>query len=378
MRGTAGKRWPALAFFAICAAILAGIMLAGWRETWSLFGFRPLVPVFADLRTVQAGLVAAAQGIDPQLSNPADPWGRTMNYPAIWLKIAEVLNWRSETAYLVSIAALAAAWLACCLDLLRRYPSWWLLAVIASGAGAMLVERGNNDMAVFVLLYGAALMAGRWPAALLVPAATLLKVYPVVALVAQVRSRRALIAASVLSGAMLVLLSPQLAAIRAGTPATLANSYGAATAAAVLAQHGLMLAPLALAAATVAAGLALSVLAPPLFRGGSGRTEQALLLTGSAIFLATFVAGANFDYRLACLSFCVPAVIRLANPVTRLVLCGALVLAVNQPWIVLAMGQGGLFLNTLAKLTLVALLPPLALDALRSDVPLLRSGRPGQ
>lgn len=378
MAATARTRGPALAFLAICGAVAAGIALAGWRETWSLFGFRPLVPVFADLRTVQAGLVAAAQGLDPQLTNPGDPWGRTMNYPAVWLEIGRLLHWRSETAYLASIAALAGAWLACCLDLLRRYPSWWLLGVIVSGAGALLVERGNNDMAVFVLLYGAALAAGRWPAALLVPAATLLKVYPVVALGAQVRSRRVLIAAAALAGTALALLLPQLAAIRAGTPASLANSYGAAISAAVLARHGLVLAPLALAAATVAGGLALSALAPPLFRGKAGRREQALFLTGAAIFLATFVAGTNFDYRLASLAFCVPLILGLENMAMRWLLSAGLVLAVNQPWLVMVLAEGGLLLNTLAKLALVTLFPPLAIEALRADVPFLRSGRAAQ
>jgi hypothetical protein len=373
-----GGRGPALAFLAICAAVGTGIALAGWRETWSLFGFRPLVPVFADLRTVQAGLAAAAQGLDPQVSNPGDPWGRTMNYPAVWLDIGRLLHWRSETAYLASIAAMAAAWLACCLHLLRRYPSWWLLAVIASGAGALLIERGNNDMAVFAILYLAALAAGRWPAALLVPAATLLKVYPVVALCAQLRSRRVLIAAGILSGVVLALLSPELAAIRAGTPATPTNSYGATTSAAVLARHGFALAPLALAATTIAGGLALSVLAPPLFRAGAARREQALFLTGAAIFLATFVAGTNFDYRLACLAFCVPQVLRLENIAMRGLLGAGLVLAVNQPWLVLILGEGGLLLNSIAKLALVALLPPLAIDALRADVPFLRTRRAAQ
>ena len=41
-------------------------------------------PVFADIRTITGVNATLSQGLDPLVSNPGDPWGRTMNYPRIW------------------------------------------------------------------------------------------------------------------------------------------------------------------------------------------------------------------------------------------------------------------------------------------------------
>ena len=356
---------PHLAYLAACALTVLAIAVLGWWTAWRAFGVPTLEPVFADLRTIQAGLGAA----HPQVSNPGDPWGRPMNYPSIWLDIARVLHWEREGNYRAFAAGIDLAFVACCFDLIRRYRSWWIAALALSGACALGLERANNDMAIFVLLYVSAVTA-RPLFTVLVPLAALLKLYPVLVLPAFIRRPRLAVMAAAGCAAAIAVLVPELPAIRAGTPAGAAMSYGAPLYAVALQEAGVALPVAAMMAALLAGAALLHAAAPGLFRKPpcDARTT-ALFLCGAGIFLGTTLLGPNWDYRLSFLLMTLPLIAALEAKGLRIGLPMLMLFACSQPLLDGFAGETGWRLNLAAKAALFVLLGPLAIRALLDSLP---------
>ena len=84
-----GRAWFLGATLAFAA--LAGWLLIGGRTaTLNAIGVPTMELPFADVRTVTGASIALAQGLDPLVSNPGDPWLRPLNYPRIWLVLPHV------------------------------------------------------------------------------------------------------------------------------------------------------------------------------------------------------------------------------------------------------------------------------------------------
>ena len=59
------------------------LILYGYDNTWRLWNIPTMSPHFADMRTITHGAESYAQGLDPMIENPGDPWHRRMNYPLL-------------------------------------------------------------------------------------------------------------------------------------------------------------------------------------------------------------------------------------------------------------------------------------------------------
>lgn len=376
MRKSIALQAPYLVYLLLVLALLVCVLRLGWAAAWQGLAIPSLLPPFADLRTVQAGLSAMARGLDPQVVNPGDPWGRPMNYPSVWLGIARVLHWEVERNYLLFAGACAAAFVACCWDLIRRWPSWWTVAVAVSGAPALLVERGNNDSVIFVLLYLACIVA-RPVFAVLLPLATLLKLYPLVALPAFAERRNwpAVALAGLGCGLAVAGLAGELRLIRGATPAAANMSFGLPVYSFGLSLAGITLSPLALGLGMAAAAVAVRRLCGAALEAeGAALPERRLFVAGTAIIVATSVLGVNWDYRLSFLLLCMPLLARLRSVPLAIGLRVGILLACNQPWLELSMGMAGYGLNLAAKALLPVLLAPLAIAALPRE----RLGHPAR
>lgn len=215
-------------FVAGWLAIAAAVLLFGWTPTWAALTVPTEMPPFSDMRSVQGAIDAVHHGLNPQVANPGDPWHRTMDYPIVWERIAERLHFELERDYLSFEIALVLAFLASVAGLLWRAPSPWLVAASFSSSVLLLVERGNNDLAVFSLVY----LAEAVPLAIglgVLFVAALLKLYPMLCWPALVRTRGTLVIAAVLTAIFMLLLRDELGAISRAQPMRAYLSYGSAS-----------------------------------------------------------------------------------------------------------------------------------------------------
>lgn len=291
--------------------ITLAIRYIGWEKTWSTLQVPPQQPSFIDMRTVQAGVAAVKQGLDPQRENPADRYGRVMDYPDIWLSLGELFHLEDEAAYqwfclvLVGLYVMAGIWL------LYHWPSPWMLAALLSPASLLAMERGNNDMLVFVLVILFSVAGSRLIALLPGLLAVLLKVYPVAIIGALLirRDKRLLAWFVPLSLLVFLYLYDQLQHIRAGVTQGVKLSYGLPHWQYVFSKAGMdvwWFGVFVLATIVLIALVLRWCLRRDELRAGQDTTSYRLFLAGASIYVLTWLLASNWDYRLIFLNLCIP------------------------------------------------------------------------
>ena len=186
------------------------------------------------MRTVQGSVKSEELGFDPQVKNPGDPWYRSMNYPKIWIWIAKLIRLNNEINYVVFICAYILAYLICCFFILRITPSLYVLLAVFSGASLLAVERGNNDLLAFVIIFMGIYFSQNYFRAFSILLATILKVYPVILVFIFMKKTKMFILLVLMIAVYFVFTAGELKIIMAGNtaltdPASLYSSYGLET-----------------------------------------------------------------------------------------------------------------------------------------------------
>jgi hypothetical protein len=351
------------------------VLLFGWTPTWAALTVPTDKPTFSDMRSVQGAIDAVHHGLNPQVVNPADPWHRTMDYPIVWERIAERLHFEVEADYLSFEVGLVIAFLASVAGMVWWAPSGWLVAAAFSSSILLLVERGNNDLAVFSLVCLAQAVPLAIGLAILFVAA-LLKLYPVLCWPALVRTRGTLILAGVLGAAFLLLLQDELGAIHNAQPLRAYLSYGSSSFAYAFKVIGHVTVPgLLISAVLVVASLGVLLAFAHHIRFVHDERFEArrrFFYAGAFVFLGTFVLGSNWDYRLAFLLFCVPLLATLESAVFRRTLLAILLVSLNHSALGTWFGLAGYAVNEAAKGVLFVLLAAVTIMVLVQDDVVLR------
>ncbi|HLG49098.1 MAG TPA: hypothetical protein VKY24_22830 [Reyranella sp.] len=372
---TARRRRAVSAFAAGWLAIAVAVLLFGWTPTWTALTVPTDQPLFSDMRSVQGAVEAVHHGLNPQVVNPADPWHRTMDYPMVWERIAELLHFEVEADYLSFEIVLVLVFLASVAGMVWWAPSWWLVAASFSSSTLLLVERGNNDLAVFSLVWLAQAVPLAAGLGILFVAA-LLKLYPVLCWPAMIRTRGTLILAVVLGAALLLLLQDELAAIHKAQPLRAYLSYGSSSFSYAFKVIGHVTVPgLLISAVLVLVSLGALVLFAGHIRfvqDGRFEARRRVFYAGAFVFLGTFMLGSNWDYRLVFLLFCVPLLATLESPLFRRMLLAILLVALNHSAFGTWFGLAGYAVNELAKGVLFVLLAAVTTMVLVQDDVVLR------
>ncbi len=340
-------------YLAALATIAVCISNFGWTRTWSALNIPTMSPPFADLRVFQGAVISAAQGHDPQLANPADPWQRQLNHPRSTIAIANLLRLQDEARFRLAAEIMIMCFVAVCAFIIVCFPSYLLLAFMLSSSVLLGIERANDDLLIFclVFLYLLALRKPVSPIPLL--AATALKLFPVFALTALLIRRQFFLFAASSIAAILILwhLFDQLGTIVDATQKGAVVSYGFPSLLLYFRREHM---PLWLFAIAVAA-MAVAVVGLILFfrrvmrnADGRGGLSFNLFVGGASIYVGTFIFSTNWDYRLIFLVFCIPYLqivpFRLAGT-----LLTTMFLAMNELPLHMLFGANGNQLNWVAK-----------------------------
>lgn len=319
------------------ACVLTYLMLSPAQrlDAWSAMGVPVIRHTFADLRHVTASWDCLRRGLDVLQENPCDFAGRQLNYPRVW-ELPAILGLGEEATEPLG-CALALVFLASVIAIVGQVTLLEALVVFAALASPpmlLAIERGNVDVGLFALCV-ASIMAittsgvrkrGRERLAVFgLLLSGFLKLYPIVALAALApRLRGSLIALAVFVLYSLVSL-PDLAQISRITDRPTGWGYGTIPVAyrahaLVLRLTGVDLGGIDRLALVVTAGLVAGVLML-LLRAEARRLAETTLdgvprtafMAGSAIFLATYLIGGNWAYRLIFLLLLLPQAFQWAR-----------------------------------------------------------------
>ena len=319
-----------IALFLGLGTVIRGSLPAAWR----ILSVPALDPTFADTRTVTRSIDCLLSGQDPYVVRSFDPWHRVYNYPPIWLDLRYLgVTGRSTHLLGVLMALLLASSLLLLFSATRLGSALVVFLAIFSGPVFLAMERGNIDQVLFALLVFGFFMIERTRDSArtffecsLIVVLTILKIFPLAAVVVLAKNRQRLQVAAltvvVSVAALLVTCGQDLPKVFANTPRIADTSFGGYTFFLAISHaishgihgihgiHGLPIAlkinprialigSLVLALLSIVAGLKyrthLDKFLPSL---DFCRARGCIAVSCLAIYIFVFVAGANFNYRL--------------------------------------------------------------------------------
>jgi hypothetical protein len=333
------------------AGLYLGHQIPAYRAIIIAWGIEPFFFPFLDTDTVLSAVRCLREGVDVYVTNPCDFLKRQYDYSPAWMALTVfpmTLAWLPPIGLAVDLAFLAS------LLLLPAGRRWRDTAVIALGvissASLFAVERGNNDLVLFVLAAGAAVLVCRSAGLRLVGyglalLAGLLKYYPLalMAIAARERPLRLVViaAASIAIVALFCILtwhdlSRALAIIPRGS--AFGNMFGSITVGAGLASRRwssdtAQAIRFAMSAAALAGGVILG-LQPRAWPSLSRLSEQerSFLMVGALLILGCFFSAQNIGYRAVHLILVLPGLTALSAPGGRRLFRGAALAALALLW----------------------------------------------
>ena len=292
------------------------------------FAVPVMEPCFADLRTITGGAESKKLGFDPMVKNPGDPWNRVMNYPRIWQTLYFFGIDERDT---VPMGILFIILFLCgvCL-VLPNAPNLTIFAIILSllSPSVLLgIERGNTDLLMLFLVALAVFLINKSKyslSAFIVLLAGLLKLFPIFAAFMFFKTNKktflqySIIICTVFVLYLLITFS-DLVLISNGTLKMTSLSYGKDILWMKVAETSpnysiflkyfsyIVLVLCGIGGLFLIFGKSIGEKLPEI------KFEESISMdafrAGSAIYIGTFLLGANFIYRLMFLILLVPQLV---------------------------------------------------------------------
>ena len=327
---------PVVIFLVVQACVLLAWAPLGRGELnsyLSAVGVVPLHVPFGDFRTISEGVKFAEAGGDPYVDGRYEFMGRKFNYPPIWLKMSFLGLSPEAVSYvffafasLFAISLLLLFWE----DKSRAWPLYF--PFLFSPPVVLAMERCNNDLLMFFLVVlGVFVGRGwescfkRWFGGCLFLGATLLKLFPVFSFYFFLRdnwktSLLYLGPFAFLSGSYFVSIKPILDLIGENTPRGAYLSFGVQVIPTFLSKtypdagfsQGVIPWILVAMIASACLILALRLGRQSLEAEGLHNYDADLFRVGGAIYIAVFLTGNSYDYRMMFLLLTLPFSFRVA------------------------------------------------------------------
>jgi hypothetical protein len=301
----------------------------GYIQTWELWHIPAELPPFLDFRLIPSGAETFRSGIDPAVSNPNDPWNHLFNYPKIWYIFFYTGITQDDTIRLsILIIALFFLTVFSFAEKLHVTDAFLMLAVVFSPAAMLLYERGNLDLAFFILCGLAVLLLERFPGwtVFVLLIAGVFKFFPILGagIFLQDDRKRSYKYLFITAGIFIVYIILSFESVVAAWELTMRStylSYGAAIIFELLdgpLRHRLLNVlsegnasvvlkwlPHLSAVVFLAFLFWLGTKKKDALQVQAGRNLTAFRM-GTLIYVGTFLLGNNWDYRLAFLIFTIP------------------------------------------------------------------------
>jgi hypothetical protein len=301
-----------------------------WLATWRKLHIPSALPHFLDLNSIPTGVEFWHRGGDPFTANPLDPLRRPFNYPRVWLYLFSALGITRGNVDVVGLL-FCVLYLGCISYLIVKAEHFvdviFLLFASLSLAPLLGIERGNNDLFIFSLLFVGCVTSNKSVKSGIFAAAALLKIYPVAGLTIDAirRPEKQREVPYILLAVVFVLFALQwydVILIAHNTPIALNNSYGVAA----LREHFYALDHrwgilngrgwLVIVGCWIAGALTIAAAAWNRWRlddsiRNSPYAEMFSVFAGMYVF--TYALGSNFDYRLILLLPTIPLALEMSR-----------------------------------------------------------------
>jgi hypothetical protein len=326
-------------FFSFLFLILASIITNGWLITWYALKIPALLPPHFDLRFYQYPAMAIDNGRNP-LFAMHEIWVTTSDNKGIseyfltQFKLAHFLKFHKEPYFLSFAIFIIINYIYCCYKLLNiKKNSFWILILFFSSGSLLGIERTNNDLIIFILLYWMAM----YPNILGIffyLSSVIIEYWPAVTGITFIKKKIKILALVLI----VCFFAYNLKAIFFNTP--ILNdwfSFGAKSTTLTINRFFLININYLVILVTLIIFTLISLL-PSLnilkleFKKEPTAFIERLFLTGSSIYIGLFILESNYDYKLIFIIFCVPYISLLKNKITKYSVLISMIVASNYTW----------------------------------------------
>lgn len=352
-------------FFTLITLIVIAIALKGWMVTWHTLKIPSLLPPHFDLRFYQYPAMAISVGKNP-LFAAHEFWttplflqyGANIYFlPAF--KFAYFLNLHKEI-YFISFAILVIFFYIICVSSLLKIKknSFWILILFFSNSSMLGIERTNNDLIIFCLIYYSA-MFPNFIGVSLAMLATYIEFWPIFSGIGFIK-KKIKILFLICSVIFILIFNQAIFDLRMQPILTDWFSFGAKSLSVTIKRtFNLDVSYLAIV------GLLIIITFLTLIISGFKLEHkkkpddfiERLFLIGATLYISLFIIASNFDYKLIFLLFCVPYLSLLKNIFVKWFILLTIIVASNYSWMNNdSLTSFGHYINIISKILIFIIL----------------------
>ena len=352
-------------FFTLITLIALAIALEGWMVTWHALKIPSLLPPHFDLRFYQYPAMAISVGKNPLFAT--HEFWRTPLFLQYGLniyflpafKFAYFLNLHKEI-YFIGFAILVIFFYIICVSSLLKIKknSFWILILFFSNSSMLGIERTNNDLIIFCLIYYAA-MFPNFIGVSLAMLATYIEFWPIFSGIGFIKKKIKIL---FLICSVIFILIFYKAIFSLNMEPILAEwfSFGAKSLSVTVKRaFNLDVSYLAIV------GLLIIITFLTLIISGFKLEHkkkpddfvERLFLIGATLYISLFIIASNFDYKLIFLLFCVPYLSLLKNIFEKWFILLTIIVASNYSWMYNgSLTSFGHYINIISKILIFIIL----------------------
>ena len=368
-------------FLILIFFLMLSTIINGWTVTWNYLRLPSALPPHFDLRFYQYPAFQIERGLNP-LFGIGELWAKGL--PENWqghskyylpaFKLSYFLNFHKEIYFLLFANLIIINFIICIYKLINlKKNSFWILILFFSGSTLLGIERTNNDLIIFCLLYWAAIFPNIF-GSMFILIATYIEFWPMAAAIAYIKKKiKILLLFSII---IFILSSYKYMISESGSQ--IVNdwySFGAKSTSITIERYFFIkinhvyISVFLILLSLITLIKKLNLLNAE-FKKNPNNLYERLFLMGSTLYCGLFITQSNYDYKLIFIIFCVPYISLLKSKFYKYFILMSMVLSSNLNILMdykFWTGKGiGVVLNVTSKNILFVMLLSLLLKYLIS------------
>ena len=327
-------------FFSSIILIVLSILTKGWLVTWGHIRLPTMIPPHFDLRFYQYPAMAIEAGRNPLFATheswaaglPQNWQGMSRYYLPIF-KLSHFLNFYKEIYFLIFANFIIINFIICIYKLIKlKKNSFWILILFFSGSTLLGIERTNNDLIIFCLLYWAAVFPNIL-GTIFVLIATYIEFWPLVSVISFIKKKIKIL----LLFSLVIFVVYFYKFMLGETGLVVVNdwfSFGSKSTSVTLQRYSLInINHISISFFLVLLSLLTFIKKINFlkleFNKEPNHFYERLFLIGSSTFCGLYILQSNYDYKLILLILCVPYITLLKNKSDKYLLLLCMIISSN-------------------------------------------------
>ena len=320
-------------FFFSCALSFFIIYLShdhdNWVSFWGFLNIPAAIPPFWDFDALNIFLSYKQQGYDPYFENPnSHPIHNVYIYPSIWLYIVDLINLQNPKNFIFFSLLILFTYFYTLIDFFFRikskYFKYLILFFFFSTSNFLLIERLNVEIIMFCLVYFALINKSFIMQFIFYSFGLILKIFPIFSIFMFIEKKKNFFLVLIYSITYILIMRNEIILIKNNViEYALIFAYGVLSISKAIYFYSIKFDFLinddnyflfknlmVLAISSLAAIIVLSNFKFNIKKKVSQiSVEEKMFLSGSGIYIGTFLTSANIDYRLIFLLLTLPYIL---------------------------------------------------------------------